>query len=112
MRLRAVGKVCRNWAFHNATLTIDDTVEGGGTRYVERILCTPLNVIRREDSLILGNGDVSFRLEFDPGIEPVLIKGTHWTSYGEGLPATFIHLKAHCPLPWRGTLSLRAEDVD
>jgi hypothetical protein len=112
MRLRAVGNVCRNWAFHNATLTIDDTVEGGGTRYVERILCTPLNVIRREDSLILGNGDVSFRLEFDPGIEPVLIKGTHWTSYGEGLPATFIHLKAHCPLPWRGTLSLRAEDVD
>lgn len=103
-RLRGVGAISRHWSLDELSLSINDSVEGSATKPIERILCTTFNVAPDGDTLLLKNKDLSFRLSFESGARAHLEKGTRWTAYGEGEPATFIRVTTHAPLPWQGSI--------
>jgi len=105
-RLGSVGAVRREWSFDENSMAVTDQIEGSGTRMVERILCTTLEVTPDGDALILKDGDVCFSLRFDDGAIAQLENGVRWTAYGEGQPATFIRVAAPERLPFQGRFCL------
>jgi hypothetical protein len=104
-RLKSVGPCNRVWSFDGDVMSVLDNLEGSGNHAITRSLCTTLPVEQKCDSLILNENGMSFRLQFNDG-NFELENGTRWTAYGEGQPATFIHIKGQYKLPWRGSFTL------
>lgn len=104
-RMRGVGAVSRRWSFANTSMTIEDRIEGSGSRTVSRSLLTTHAVEREGRDLLIKTAVVGFRLRATGGsvsLEPA----KRWLAYGESIPATMIRIDARATLPWRGDLTV------
>ena len=104
-RLGGVGQLRRNWRFSDTTLTVSDRLDGVTARKISRLFHTPLAAKKDGNSVILGNGNVRFRLLAREA--PLTLRpATQWLAYGKGRPITVIEIADECGLPWSSAITL------
>ena len=107
--MKGVDVTSRDWSFKRDFISISDRVEGSGKHLVVRSFCTCLDVRESENSLVLFNNKISFRLFFDEQSTFNLQDGQCWNAYGDGVKAKFIKISFFGNLPWCGNIIIKKE---